>query len=53
MVPDDQGYFGECEQEICLSGTSGMLNFVFTCYQSFIFSELSIKCTILSTAVKN
>ena len=34
--------YDECEHQICLSGTSGMQDFVFTCYQSFIFSELSI-----------
>ena len=33
-------FYDECEHEICLSGTSGMFDFVFTCYQSLIFSEL-------------
>ena len=33
-------FYDECEHEICLSGTSGMLDFVFTCYQSLIFSKL-------------
>ena len=33
-------FYDECEHEICLSGTSAMLDFVFTCYQSLIFSEL-------------
>ena len=37
-VADD--FYDECEHEICLSGTSGMLDFVFICYQSLIFSEL-------------
>ena len=32
----------ECEHETCLSGPSGMLDFVFTCYQSLIFIELSM-----------
>ena len=33
-------FYNECEHEIGLSGTLGMLDFVFTCYQSLIFSEL-------------
>ena len=33
-------FYDACEHEICLSGTSGMFDFVFTCYQSLIFSEL-------------
>ena len=33
-------FYDECEHEICLSGTSVMLDFVFACYQSLIFSEL-------------
>ena len=41
-VPDVGDFYDECEREICLSGTSGMLEFVFSCYQSLIFSELSI-----------
>ena len=28
--------------KFCLSGTLGMLDFVFTCYQSLIFSESSV-----------
>ena len=39
-VPDVGDFYDECEHEICLSGTSGMLNFVFSCYQSLISSEL-------------
>ena len=27
---------------VCLGGTSGMVDFVFTCYKSLIFSDLSI-----------
>ena len=34
--------YDECGHEICLSGTSGMLDFVFTCYQRFTFNESSI-----------
>ena len=37
MIKD---FYDECEHEICLSGTSGMIVFVFTFYQSLIFSEL-------------
>ena len=33
-------FYNECEHDICLSATSGMLDFVLTCYQSLIFSEL-------------
>ena len=29
-VPDVGDFYDECEHEICLSGTSGMLDFVFT-----------------------
>ena len=36
-IPD---FYDECEHEFCLFGTSGMLDFVFTCYPSLIFSEL-------------
>ena len=32
----------ESENMTCLSRTSGMLDFVFICYQNFIFNELSI-----------
>ena len=39
-VPDVGDFYDECEHEICLSGTSGMLHFAFACYQSLIFSEL-------------
>ena len=35
-------FYDECEHEICLSGTSGMLDFVYTCNQSLIFIELSM-----------
>ena len=35
-------FYDECEHGICLSGTSGMLDFVFTCYQSLIFIGLSM-----------
>ena len=42
MVPDVGEFYDECEHEICLSGTSGMLEFVFSCYQSLMFNELSI-----------
>ena len=41
-VPDVGEFYDECEHEICPSGTSGMLEFVFSCYQSLIFNELSI-----------
>ena len=41
-IPDVGDFYDECEHEICLSGTSGMLEFVSSCYQSLIFSELSI-----------
>ena len=34
-------FYDECEPEICLSGTSGMLDFVFSCYHSLISSDLS------------
>ena len=34
MVPDAGDFYDECEHKICLPGTSRMLNFVFTCYQS-------------------
>ena len=34
-------FYDDCEHEIFLSGTSGMLDFVFTCYLSLIFTELS------------
>ena len=37
MVGD---FYVECEHEICLPGKSRMLDFVFTCYQSLIFSKL-------------
>ena len=40
--PTIEDFYDECEHEICLSETSGMLDFVFNCYQSLIFSELSI-----------
>ena len=33
-------FYDECEHEFCLFGTSGMLDFVFPCYQSLIFSKL-------------
>ena len=33
-------FYDEREHEICLFVTSGMLDFVFTCYQSLIFSKL-------------
>ena len=33
-------FYDECEHENCLPGTSGMLDFVFTCYQSLIISKL-------------
>ena len=33
-------FYNKCEHEICMSGTSGMLDFVFTCYQSLTFSKL-------------
>ena len=33
-------FYDECEHEFCLFGTSGVLDFVFTCYQSLIFSKL-------------
>ena len=39
-IPDVGDFYDECEHEICLYGTSGMLDFVFTYYQSLIFSEL-------------
>ena len=38
--PMIEDFDDECEHGILLSGTSGMLDFVFTCYQSLIFSEL-------------
>ena len=41
-VPDVGDFYNECEHEIYLSGTSGMLEFVFSCYQSLVSSELSI-----------
>ena len=44
-------FYDECKHEICLSGTSGMLDFVFTCYQSLI--SVNYKRIILSTAAKN
>ena len=44
-------FYDECEHEISLSGTLGMLDFVFTCYQSLI--SVNYKCKILSTAAKN
>ena len=37
-----EDFYDECEHEIFLSGASGMLDFVYNCYQSLIFSELSI-----------
>ena len=40
-LPTIGDIYDECEHEICLSGTSGMLDFVFTCYQNLIFIELS------------
>ena len=42
MVPDLDNFYDVCEHEICLSGTLGMLEFVFSYYQSFISSEVSI-----------
>ena len=41
-VADDRDFYDKCEHEICMSGTSGMLDFVFICYQSLIFSKLSM-----------
>ena len=35
-------FYNECEHKMCLSRTSRMLDFVFACYQSLNFSELSI-----------
>ena len=40
--PTIRDFYDECEHEICLSGTSRMLDFVFICYQSLIFSELQM-----------
>ena len=40
--PRIEDFYDECEHEICLSGTSDMLDFVFTCNQSLIVSELYI-----------
>ena len=39
-IPDVGDFYDECEHEIYLSGTSGMPDFVFSCHQSLIFSEL-------------
>ena len=39
-IPDVGDFSDECEHEIFLSGTSGMLGFAFSCYQNLIFSEL-------------
>ena len=38
-VPDVGDFYDECEHEIYLSGTSGMLHYVFSCYQNLISSE--------------
>ena len=42
LSPTIVDFYDECEHENWLSGTSRMLDFVFTCYQSLIFIELSI-----------
>ena len=42
MVPDVGDFYDECEHEICLPGTSGMLDFVFFLLPSLISRELSI-----------
>ena len=53
-VSDVGDFHDECEHEICLSGTSRMLEFGFSCYQSLISSEFSIiNVLLLSNAVKN
>ena len=50
--PDVDDFHHECEHEICLSGTSGILDFVFLPLTLDFQWIIDYKCIILSTADK-